>query len=359
MALVGQAQTLSKLQDRYKDYNESESHSEFLFTTSAQKVVKSPKKFDQNVVSIGSEDRSIYSELEKEPHKNFTQICPPEKYRKSEKCQVCNISFQLLNSSKNCQFCGKCVCKECSRRTRRDPQNQENQVRVCDLCHYQILYKRIVESFFKNKIEKDKQRTELNEECEKKKEELYKKQKINEEIKLQTQTIRLKYAHQIEEKKQKISEMKDNQNKKMVDNQGLKEKIQKLQIEGQEQDKELTQLRSKYYELHQHKKDLERLLEEKEEEFVSIKTKYESIQKDIDKKKFQSQQDATNFLEEHPRSKSAMRYQVSIIDYNHINSSINGNSKSSLSNQKNKKKKQRKDQEQLSGYCNKANCRIF
>jgi len=47
-----------------------------------------------------------------------------------------------------------------------------------------MLYKRIVEAFTSQKNEKDKWRNELNEECEKKKDELYKKQKVNEEIKL-------------------------------------------------------------------------------------------------------------------------------------------------------------------------------
>jgi len=56
-----------------------------------------------------------------------------------------------------------------------------------------MLYKRIVEAFISQKSVKDKRRNEVNEECEKKKEELYKKQKANEEIKLQCQTQKLKY----------------------------------------------------------------------------------------------------------------------------------------------------------------------
>ena len=64
----------------------------------------------------------------------FTKLCDPSKYKKDKKCAITGKTDNLLN----CPFCGKTVHKSVLVRERKDPQNPEEFVKICEACndHY-------------------------------------------------------------------------------------------------------------------------------------------------------------------------------------------------------------------------------
>lgn len=76
----------------------------------------------------------------------FQHLCPPEKYRKDGVCYITGKKDSLSN----CPFCGKVVHKSVLERRRKDPQNPDNFVKICDRCNKNYLERQLLLPFWKN-----------------------------------------------------------------------------------------------------------------------------------------------------------------------------------------------------------------
>jgi hypothetical protein len=77
----------------------------------------------------------------------FTKLCPKDRYKENPECSVCKVKFTLFNTRQYCKFCGLGVCKNCSLKTRPDPEKKTDYHKICDVCHGKYINKVIENEF--------------------------------------------------------------------------------------------------------------------------------------------------------------------------------------------------------------------
>lgn len=89
-----------------------------------------------------------YSNRSGEPHKRersiddiFKRIVPKEEYKNEPTCSICQMKFGMLSGlmKKYCQFCGRTVCSQHIKRSRKDPENIQEYAKICDACNHLYL----------------------------------------------------------------------------------------------------------------------------------------------------------------------------------------------------------------------------
>ncbi|CAD8212036.1 unnamed protein product [Paramecium octaurelia] len=130
-------------QDSFQKYNNSIQNNKQTNQLESIEEVEAPSNFSIDQMEKDREKnqflrKSNELDLVNQNDSIFKSTLSSEKLKElksgKNECCICHKSGTLIHKMKQCKFCGNVVCKEHSKKKRRDPNNSTKFRRLCEIC---------------------------------------------------------------------------------------------------------------------------------------------------------------------------------------------------------------------------------
>jgi hypothetical protein len=232
---------------------------------------------------------SMREEAAKDLDEVFIRLCPKNKYSEQKYCQICGPGFGILKmkKKKNCHFCGKAICKTCTKKKRRDPQNPNAPKfhRMCELCDDKYVNKKITDEHVA-KMQRRKEKIDQKvDQINKVNDKLQEKQMISDNLRAEKTRRDNAHADKVHYLSDEVSRIKDEIKRVEAENKKFNEDNSELHKEIQLIEMKLEETRKDYEVEQQSLLEMKGKLKAIDQDLAKVNNNLIRMEKDLGKKK--------------------------------------------------------------------------